>query len=449
LSIMGPEASVGLIVHAESVGLSYKPSTDLNGYSVALRMGLFTSKLLKKRRVIQELPVKNRVGILQLLCLTSQFANDALVLQEEGTLWSSLLDPEVETEIADFVESSTTSINEILVIGQDAAESTKRDQAETSRQLLLSLIDASKGTSPAAFYAGRVLSKIIGFALSVPEWKDIGSEEWLSSLDAFKASTPNPITVVAILTGLNEALGKSKIVSNLCNRLVSEITDSSPNNERTLCLAICLNATLMAYGSSGLPVAQNRLVFAVKQILSWMDNGHSLSLALAAESCRSLQFLLPSIENVYGPYWQASIDFCLAYWEGAAKLLRGHDMNAWLPVLHASLKLMRTLKQLQNPNEDLREALEGSADRISAGLIQLLRLPRTKDTEPWRIFDESLWRQVVKIPSKHVKDWSVLYPLLASDFRPIQLAAFDVLNKVIPAAQEQISIDVLLEKSGK
>lgn len=441
LSIMEPKGLVGL-VNSGSAALPFQLSTDINGYSVALRMGLFTSRLLKRRSVLQDLPLENRVAILHLLSLTLQIAKDALLLQED-TLWSSLVDPKIDIGVRDFVESSVASIIEL-----DLTESVKQDQLATTRRLLVRLIDASKGTSPTAFYSGRILSKVIGHSLSIFKWKDISSEEWLLSLDIFKTSTPNLITAVAILAGLHSVLRESKIVNNLCNRLLSEITDSSPSSDRTLGLLTFLNATLSVYEPSDFPVTQNRRVFAVKQLLSWVNDGNSLSLPIAAETCRCLQFLLPSIVDMYGAHWQAAIDFCLALWEEAGHSTHGKSMNEWLPVLYASLKLIETLSQ-QNQNEDLNEALDGSACRISTGLIQLLQLPRSKYIEPWCITDKLLWGRVKWIPSCYVKDWLMLYPLLASDFRFVQLAAFDILNNIIPAAQEQGLIDILIKKKGK
>lgn len=41
-----------------------------------------------------------------------------------------------------------------------------------------------------------------------------------------------------------------------------------------------------------------------------------------------------------------------------------------------------------------------------------------------------------------------LYPLLLTESGSVQQAAFDLLHKAIPAAQEQISIDAALEKTS-
>ena len=54
----------------------------------------------------------------------------------------------------------------------------------------------------------------------------------------------------------------------------------------------------------------------------------------------------------------------------------------------------------------------------------------------------------MEIPIKDIKDLSTIYPLVASDHRFIQLAAFQILNRALPASQEQISVDVLLDKTG-
>jgi E3 ubiquitin-protein ligase listerin len=444
LSMISSVGSVISLVQTTSNRNILRPDRDINGYSIALRMALYTSKLVSGVEDLNTLDLGDQVEILWLLILTQLLASDQIGLEEDNKLWSSLTHPDAESQIQDFVVSSYTQSVATANNASTWRSISPEGHQNVAQKLVAKLIEASRGSSLLAFYAAHALSNLISTLVETHGWKSSGGDEWLSSQDILKTSTSSAFTSVGVLFGLQEVLGSSKLVNNLSNRLVSDITGASPKQEKTLSSLILLNATLAVYEPGNLPVAQNRLVFAVKQIISWMAEEERISLPLAAEACKCLQILLFSIKDVYGPYWQATLDFCIDLWKPA----KG-NLDERLPALQASLRLVNILKGLQEPNDDLVEALSDSSETISQGLLSLLRLPRTKGNQPWRIFDELLFRKVMEIPLKHIKDPSEIYPSVASECHFIQLAAFHTLNRAIPAAQEQISVDVLLEKNGK
>jgi hypothetical protein len=444
LSLTNALGSAVLLVRAPVPDQAFQPSRDFNGFSSAFRIALYTSKLLCKETQ-KGVPLNDAMMILRLLILSYSLAADQSALAEENRLWADAVDPDVQGQVSDFLDSERIILRGI----SNEAKSWRDDEPDTpsavlAQTLIKKFIESSDGTSPEAFYAARALNNIISELVAAHGWKNVGGDEWLSSLDVLKASTPNIFGAVAILSGLQEFLANSKLVTNICNRLVSDVTGASVDGERTLRLLIFLNATLAVFEPSHLPVAQNRVVFAVKHITSWMSEGRSLPPPLAAEACRSLQLLLPSIKDVYGPYWEISIQFCINQW----KIKSVNNRNEWLAVYNASLRLVTLLRVLEGPNEDLLEALSDSSKSISDGLLELLRVPRTKDSSPWMAFQNHLWKQASDIPVNHITDPAAVYPLVASDSFFIQSAAFLILSRVIPAAQERISIDVVLEKKG-
>ena len=100
-------------------------------------------------------------------------------------------------------------------------------------------------------------------------------------------------------------------------------------------------------------------------------------------------------------------------------------------------------------NDDLKEAFDLSQEQVCDGLVKLLKLDRSKETQPLEFVDTILSRQVTKIPEDRIKDMTEFYPLLASDFRMIQSATFDVLHKALPKVQQELSVNVLLEGTSK
>jgi hypothetical protein len=127
----------------------------------------------------------------------------------------------------------------------------------------------------------------------------------------------------------------------------------------------------------------------------------------------------------------------------------GYLSDERLPAVGMSLKLVSILQKIENANDDLMDAIVNSNPTISSGLVNLLKLQRSKDNLPLQYVDELLLRQVININPDALKDLSEFYPLVASDFRMVQSAAFDVLQKALVLAQQQISLDVALAKISK
>lgn len=113
-----------------------------------------------------------------------------------------------------------------------------------------------------------------------------------------------------------------------------------------------------------------------------------------------------------------------------------------------SLKLYEILKKIEDPNDELQEAFEEYNDRIVHGLLSVLKLRRKKPTVPLRYIDEILARLLKTLSPRPVSEVSDLYPLVASDFPLVQTAAYNLLNDALSEAQQQISVNVLLEKKG-
>ena len=114
-----------------------------------------------------------------------------------------------------------------------------------------------------------------------------------------------------------------------------------------------------------------------------------------------------------------------------------------------SLKLYSVLRKIQEPNDDLQEAFANNRNRLSQGLVHLLKLQRPMNHKPLDFVDTILLREVREISSDDLQDQSDFYLVLSSENRKLQSAAFHVLHSGIPAVQQQLSVDVLLEKRGK
>ncbi|KAI3395949.1 hypothetical protein diail_660 [Diaporthe ilicicola] len=452
LNLLQPNLSPSLALTSNVLGAYFLPQymetkskprvqRDQKGLSIPARMAMYTVALLESGAELGALAQKFQAELLYLLYLVAEVASDQITLMDKGVLFGSLDDSALLKDVGDFVTTTRKMVNNIFV------ESTHWRPGGSEKGLRDELVDImiqqSKEPTPVALYSARALSEIFA-AFSDAHGQMAGVEEWLNALGVMKATPSTVFPAIALLTGYGEALANSKVVSNLLNRLVSDIAGASPQSDKTILTLVLLNACMRIFELGQLPVANNRLVFAVKQITSWAELPiEDLGVAIATESCRALQQLLPCIREVYGPYWEKTIEFCLELWKQAGK----ESSETHLPYIHASVKLISGISAIEEPNDDLVEALETQMESRTHALLDLLKLPRSETiSQPQAMVDALLCREAEKIALDHLKDLSDVYGLVASESRDIQSAGFNLLHRALPAAQGELSLDVLIEK---
>lgn len=450
LSILESELSPALAL-TSSVGGAYfltqatrgKPvraQRDQRGLSVPARMAMYTVALFDSGIGLRSLPQKFQAELLYLVYLVAEVASDQITLMDGNKLFGQLNDPDLLAEVEGFVSSARRFINSIFVESEQWRPGNGGTALED--ELVDIMVQQARNLTPIGLYSARALSDIITAFTDAHGHANV-VEEWITTLDVMKATPSTVFPAVALLTGYGEALSNSKAVSNLLNRLISDISGANPQTEKTLLSLVLLNACMPVFELGQLPVANNRLVFAVKQITSWFEsNPGELGFAIATESCRALHRLLPCVREVYGPYWDQTIEFCLSLWARAGK----DTQEKRVPYIHASVKLLSSLKVIDEPNDDLVDALKSHAEAIDHGLLDLLKIPTDNTSQPQEIIDALLCREAEKIPLGHLKDLSDVYGLVASESRGIQTAGFDLLHRALPVVQEELSVDVLIEK---
>ncbi|PNP43148.1 hypothetical protein TGAMA5MH_05082 [Trichoderma gamsii] len=415
---------------------------DKKGRSIPLRMSLYSALLLKEGIDIATLPREFQIELLFIQCLTIQLVTDQIDSMDENSLWLGLESDESVSEAESLVTTLKNFINKKSLVSKWWDNSVDNEQAHIFRGLVDLLKEESKELTPRGVYSARAMSEIVQ-VFSEAHSLSSELEEALLKPVLTKAAPETALLAAAMLSGLGETLETSKLASTFLNRLVSDIAGASASGDKTMITLVLLNLSAQVYESGQLPVASNRIVFAVKQITSWLENEESLSAPLSAEICRVLNQLLPCMSDVFGSYWEKAIDFSLDLWDRAVE----YPLPDALPFIHSSLKLIKTLKSMEDPNDDLQDALRESASKRSKSLIGLLKLPRGASSQPLEIVDAVLCREVEKVSIKSIKDVSDIYELVASESQDIQTAAFDILHRAIPAIQEQRSIDTVLDKT--
>jgi E3 ubiquitin-protein ligase listerin len=419
------------------------PARDREHRSIPARMALYTSRLLSSGVELASLPEKFQEELLYLLYLTVELAADQLTLMQDGGLWASISDHLTTAEMEEFISSTRKTINSLAAAAKGWGDGNLEGDSLLERLIRL-MLKRTSDLSPMALYSAKALSDLLQ-ALVEAHGLPARCDEVLAKLGVLQAKPALVLAGVAFITGFGELIASSKAIGNFCNRLISDTVGLFASHDKALISMVLLNACAAVYGIGELPVENRRQVFALKQMTQWTDTPDEMVHGLASETCKGIHRILPNVTQVYGPYWEQTVKYCILLWTSASQ----DPLDSRLTYLHSSLKLMSALEAAEDPNDDLVDALATHAESKSKALLELLQLPYDSNTQPCQIVSSLLCRSVGKIPLEHLTDLSGLYGLVASDSRDIQTAAFGLLHRALPAAQEKLSVDVLLEKSGE
>ncbi|CAK7564557.1 MAG: hypothetical protein SEPTF4163_002451 [Sporothrix epigloea] len=476
LALVSNVGGAYLLVQPTTTTTNPKPAInrDRGGNSIPARMASYLTQLLSTAvegdgLSLSALPQEFQVELLYLLYLVAELGADQVALNDTGSLWGNLADPWVLSTAEDCISAIQSTLANIFVDRRDPKTSALIDA------LIHAMLQQCRQYTALAVYTTRALCGLLQIQMEDRTFSTSTDEGYLVKQNLWKTGPTTTLGALAFLSGYGELLSASKSVSNFCNRLVSDVAGADPwtatKKQSALETLVLLNASMSVYELNQLPTASNRLVFAIKQITSWFGkegeqdegeegdkDGGLLDLRIAAESCRALQRLLPCIKDIYGPHWERSIKFCIGFWNRAAAIATAtpSHLGQYLPCIHASLKLMGVLESIEEPNDDLEDGLalfsEAKWTSMRRLLVALAHQPSSPTsgpnrTQPQSVIDSLLCRMIGKTPLRLLTaDTAGLYTLVASDSRDIQAAGFFLLHRGLPALQEQLSFDTILEK---
>jgi hypothetical protein len=438
------------------VDLAAEPTVrDVHGFSMPLRMAMYTVRVFSDIRWMSILQRWQQETLLRLVAITTELASDQLDLLENSKLYMRNDNLDAVSLVRKFVVESKLFLNSIMLHanhwrnisksnGQN--ETPTHDMSEVVNYLVMNLIQATDYRKPRVhgYYAARVLARVLEALYGMQYWTSDSGEQWLFTLGILKTTSPNALAAQSILIGVDSGLLNSAITKNYCNHLVSDLADAKPQSLGTLEKVMLLNSCIGLY-KNNIPVSQNRIMFTVKNMVSWTPILIANSPGLASEVCHALQYLLPATKEIYGPQWVSVLEFCVSIWESS---VNGSLSDSNIPMVGMSLKLYSVLLKIADPNDDLKEALVEYRDRLVHGLLTVLGLRRKEPTVPLTYIDTLLSRLLKALPPRPLLELSELYPLVASDFPLVQSSAYTLLSNGLSEAQQQISVDVLLERKS-
>ncbi|KAK0386027.1 hypothetical protein NLU13_5864 [Sarocladium strictum] len=441
MAIMNLTGDILLFVSpSEGPGMRRPPARDSKGRSIPVRMALYVCHLLNNGQKLSTLPEKFQIELLYLQALVAQMVSDDISLNTHDGLWLSL-DSHESLSQAEWLVS--TSRRHFLALTESCTDWSVSAEAQSNimPQVVDFLAKQATNLTPTALHSSRVLGDVFQSVVEKSGIPTQWEQDFLGG-DALKAVPEKAALAASVLSGMSIVLRPVKSVNTFCNRLVSEIAGAKAPTERSAIVLSLMTLCGSVYDAGALPIPSNRVVFAVKQITDWFEDGPELSPEFATACLRCLGQLLPCIQEVYGSFWEKTLQYCVKSWEKA----RQHSLSSILPLLHASLKLTKSLEEIEDMNDDLTEALTVFAKQKGPALVDLLRLDRDGHSQPSDIVDRLLCREVDKLSTGQLPEPEELYGLVASDSEIVQTAAFTMLHRMIPEQQPQKSVGLLLDK---
>ena len=303
--------------------------------------------------------------------------------------------------------------------------------------------DGMTGLSATAYNLGA------GFATIMSECVDVrGIARYANRLDAYFSSirsSDNLVRSTSLIVVARNYLATSRQGKQICKELVADATDLTNIQQHIGALRplVLLNTLLHEDELLLDNIPLQRLVYLVKNLVRLLKHDGT-PYTLISEILKLLCHAVGPISEIYGDHWEGIFDVLVRLWD------HENILNDGLPALHSSLKLYARLKALDKEatNDDLVEAWEKAFPGLVAGLLRVLKLfedPVSGVNQPRAITTDLLQRQLgrVTLPPAEITE---LFPLMASEEQSVQDAAFQLLHQAVPEAQQQVSLDVVLEK---
>ncbi|TQS38445.1 hypothetical protein Golomagni_01048 [Golovinomyces magnicellulatus] len=430
---------------------------DAHGFTMPMRKAIYTSQILFDWNY-GLFSVDSQLKFLELTFLTLEIAQSDVDLLHSSFLFDLCLPPNDKDLLMYFLQNTPLQLQAFAKDSrslQDLEQALKENSLETASRdginmhinttvILWNLVKEytkiCELQNPLSFYAGKALTRALNILVKESNNETDSIENLVSNLSIIKTPIHNIIGASAVLLGLGTCGKSSRTVKNLCNRLISDLLSISIDSDDIIDKLILLNSCLAIYDGENLPIAQNRIVFSVQHVIFWTEVAEDPCLVL--EICQLLQRLLPSIKDIYGSFWEACIRFCFSIW---TKQRDRPLVDENLAVILASLKFYSSLNKIEDPNDDLKEALVELKEQATSNLLELLFVERHAYHKLLQQVDETLAKLIFGISPEKIESINKFYPLLASDYFWIQSAAYILIHKRLPTLQQQLSVDIVLE----
>lgn len=409
---------------------------DAEDLSLAFRITLYVTKMLSTTDLFHLTTLDRRQSVYHYYPIALQLVNEKLTLETASEMWLQSSD-EIIDEAADLLGEGHALVQTWLQEKGDGAVANSLEDV-----WMASKAHEIQGASPYAYCLGLTFTDIASRINNTRGPAHLLTR-FANDLQDVRRSA-ELMRSASLVSIFRDYLTTSPQGRRLLNELIADATDldnltPSPSASRPLVL---LNILLDGHSSVLDTIPSQRLVFLMQTLIRLLSKA-SEEWPLISEMLSLLSSVLPNISDIYGEHWETVTQILVRLWE------QGDDLGNNLPVLHSSLRLYGHLKSLaisEDANEDLVDAWNAARSSLDTGLLQCLDLfgnPSRGLNQPRRITAELLRRQLSGVSLSHGRE---IYHLLSSTEEAVQNAAYELLHQAIPARQEQLSLDLALDK---
>ncbi|EAW07440.1 ubiquitin-protein ligase RKR1 [Aspergillus clavatus NRRL 1] len=414
---------------------------DAGNCSSAFRLAYFTVRILSSFDIVSKLSAVELETIAYFMPLVVQLIDDDLSIENCNGI-TGLSHSDQRDEYMELVHDGRKMISQWA-----RSEIQSFGTEESISSIILSFwqgrLEALGSTSPADYRIGEAFVKLMNSVDSPGRNK---SPEDITKL-CREMRTANAIKSAAWVAVLRDSILTSPTGIRLCNELVADSTGLKPQDEKKdgIRKLSILNLLLAGEVDVAGTFPTQRLVFLVKHLVRCLQS-EELPLSLKAEIIRTLTFVLPHLNEIYGSHWEDCIDVLCAIW---------HEVNGGddaLPLILSSFRLFAALRSIvadEDSNDEVKDVWSERKTELFNNLVSTLGKLDHSTTfhQPRDITAEVLCRLIEVIPAESLEDVNKMFYLLTANSRAVQKAAYTLLHRYIPSTQEQVSFDVALSNS--
>ncbi|KAF7717503.1 E3 ubiquitin-protein ligase listerin [Penicillium ucsense] len=414
---------------------------DSNHCSAAFRLASYSIRALSSFGILQRLSENQLKTLIYYVPLAVQLIDDDLSIENSNDILG-LKSADQHEDYVDLVIkgrqliSGWTHDNQTLLLSQTTVSFFVTSFWE-------GMLENLSGNTPLDYRVGEAFTKVM---TSVEALENPKPAEEVAKI-CREARTANGIRSASWFAVLRSSILSSTTGSRICNEMVADSTglkpdDPSSNGLRKLVL---LNVLLSEDSEFVFTIPTQRLVFLAKHLIECAQAG-TMPLALRAEVLRTLALIIPGLAELYGSHWEDSMDVI----SGVFREINGGEEG--LPLVFSAFKIFANLKSLADgeSNDDLKDAWTERKTGLFNDVASTISKFDSDTTyhQPRDVVVDLLGRLMNSIPVDKLEDVSGVFGLLTAQSRSVQRAAYTILHRFIPQAQEQVSFDVALSKTS-
>ncbi len=416
------------LVRDQTTSLQADDFRDADEFSLLFRLVLYVTKIVGESNILDRLSPDQLRNLYYYYPLTLQLVNEKLTMESANNIWLNT-SHEVTDEAADVLSQGNALIQRWT--SNDA-------MVKSWMQHIRSITNLTYRSYLQGLTFTDIASRFVD---------EHGPALIMSSFEAELKDTHRSADVVlsaSLICSCRDQLVNSQQGRKLLNELIAACTDIKASATSTSGLRPVALLDLLLNGDAEPleAIPTQRIVFLMQALVRLLDVS-SENLALQTLAVKILDPVLSMTRDIYGDHWEQILEYLNALWR------QEHGLDDGLPLIHASLRLYGRLKSVaraEDSNEDFADAWKTGQSALEEGLLlclQTFNIPSAQTNQPRLITAELLQRHLAQVSVRHDPK---LYALLPSADNAIRGAAYGLLHRSIPAEQEQISIEIALEK---